>query len=345
MSIEYIFSWAQNEHGELIHIDNVPNGKNCKCICPHCKEELIARHGDIRQHGFAHHSKKRGANLKICYMVTLYKLAEQIILSQKKIFAPSYYGIYKEKVIEFTDVKIDSRYERNDKQPDVIATTKNNQEFLIEFIFQEKVQHLIDLNYHNLSCIEIDLSNQPMENLSDFLLKSDKDRRWINNENYFNGIEEKYTKANKPISIKNESDCNLCKIRHRCCAVKVPKSDDHLIIRHNGQSFRLCKTNDFNKLSEYKNTQQLIPEDDKTKMVTTLNRQKQSIYTKDRKRLLEIYNQKRAQFSSQKPIKQQNNSCSNCKKQNYCFTRERYNFYNTNSNYFFANQCHEYEPI
>ena len=54
-------------------------------------------------------SDKRRANLKNCYMVTMYKLAEQIIQQEKKIRVPSYYGIFREKELEFTDVVVDSR--------------------------------------------------------------------------------------------------------------------------------------------------------------------------------------------------------------------------------------------
>ena len=56
-----VFSWAEDVNGKMVHVDNVPNGSKCKCVCPHCKENLIARHGNIREHGFAHHSENRGA--------------------------------------------------------------------------------------------------------------------------------------------------------------------------------------------------------------------------------------------------------------------------------------------
>lgn len=255
MKSKIIFSWAQNENGEIVHIKDVPNGIRCNCICPHCKEKLLARHGNIRQNGFAHRSNERKANLEICYQVILYKLAEQIIQKNKQIYAPSYYGIYKEGPIKFIDVKIDSRYEREDKQPDVIATTKDNQEYLIEFIFKEKVSH--NKSYNNLSCMEIDLANQTLESLEEFLLSSSKDRIWKNNEIYFNGIEEKYKKANKPIILKNESDCNLCKLKRNCCAVIDPSNSGYpILIKHNGNTYRLCKKEDFDKISEQHNTKE-----------------------------------------------------------------------------------------
>ena len=55
--------------------------------------------------------------------------------------------------IEFVDVRIDSCFERADKQPDVIATTKEGQQYLIEFLFQYKIQHKTAIDYKNMKQI------------------------------------------------------------------------------------------------------------------------------------------------------------------------------------------------
>lgn len=57
----YVFSWAENSEGEMVYVDSVPRGLQCDCVCPYCHERLMARHGDQREHGFAHHSDNRGA--------------------------------------------------------------------------------------------------------------------------------------------------------------------------------------------------------------------------------------------------------------------------------------------
>lgn len=44
--------------GQLIHISNVPQGLECNCVCPNCKENLIAKKGKINEYHFAHESKK-----------------------------------------------------------------------------------------------------------------------------------------------------------------------------------------------------------------------------------------------------------------------------------------------
>lgn len=251
MNQDFVFSWAENFDGQMVHIDSVPRGLSCGCVCPYCHEKLLARHGDIREHGFAHHSDNRGANLEICYMVSLYKLAEQIIQINKRIHVPSYYGIYEETDIKFIDVKVDSRFEREDKQPDIIAVTNDQKQYLIEFIFKYKVQHKQAVDYKNLSCLEIDISNQTLDSLESFLLSSKDDRRWINNDIYFNCIENKYKKEGKIVKVVSENDCSQCKLKHSCCAVMTPHLEyPPLCIENNGQKYRICKIEQYDKAIE-----------------------------------------------------------------------------------------------
>lgn len=247
MNDELVFYYAENEQGKIVSVDDVPRGKKCGCRCPCCHEDLEARQGDVRAHHFKHTSKKRGANLKICYAVILYKLAEQIIKEEKRIYAPSYYGIFEGKELEFVEVKIDNSYEREDKQPDVIALTEDGKKYLIEFVFAYKVQHKKAIDYKNLNCIEIDLSNQVLnrKSLMRFLLGSDKDRRWLNNEEYFERIEETYKAENKNVRLMSVSDCEKCDVKTHWCAVCVDYQK--IVIKNNGDDFYICKTDVFNQ--------------------------------------------------------------------------------------------------
>ena len=268
MNDEFIFSWAENTNGEMVHVDSVPKGTACNCFCPHCKEPLIARNkGEIRKHGFAHHSENRQSNLKICYEVVRYKLAEHIIQTKKKIHVPSYYGIFKATDIDFVDVKIDNRYEREDKQPDVIATTKEGLQYLIEFTFEHKVQHKKDIDYNNLTCLEIDLSRQTLDTLEGFLMNSEENKTWVNNEIYFSQIEDVYRKANKAITLVDESSCLSCEIKDICCAIKQRGYPQMPIrISHNGQIYRMCKNDDYECQLQLYREEQLRREEEKKRL-------------------------------------------------------------------------------
>lgn len=55
--ISEILTYALDKEGNLKHIDDVPNGNGCGCICPACKQPLQARNeGSKRMHHFAHQS-------------------------------------------------------------------------------------------------------------------------------------------------------------------------------------------------------------------------------------------------------------------------------------------------
>jgi len=181
----------------------------------------------------------------MCYLLILYKLAEQILQTEKKIRVPSYYGIFKGKTVEFTDVKIDCRFERDDKQPDVIATTEDEQQYLIEFTFRSNVRHKTTIDYTNLTCLEVDLSNQRLETLQTFLHESDEDRKWLNNQYYFERIESTYRQHNKNVRVVDMAECSGCKLFYNdCCCVarknlyeRVP-----IIIQNSGREYLICKS-------------------------------------------------------------------------------------------------------
>lgn len=237
----FVFSWAENTQGRMVHVDDVPRGLACGCVCPCCHERLLARHGDVKEHGFAHHSDSRGANLKICYMVSLYKLAEQIIETRKRVHVPSYYGIFPGKDIEFVEVKIDGRFEREDKQPDVMATSRDGKKYIIEFTFDYKVQHKQAVDYKNLNCLEINLSGQTLETVERFLLEDDKDRKWLNNQELFDSIEPRYEKANLRIRVKDEDDCRKCELYGSCVGVRFKNSGSLVVVENSGKRYRICK--------------------------------------------------------------------------------------------------------
>ena len=53
-----LLTYAISSEGKIVHVDEVPNGNKCECICPSCKEKLIAKNQGKtdRKHHFAHQS-------------------------------------------------------------------------------------------------------------------------------------------------------------------------------------------------------------------------------------------------------------------------------------------------
>lgn len=68
-------TYALNSDGRLVHIDEVVNGQECHCICPACKEPLVAKNGGgVRIHHFAHQS---GTDCAHAYETMLHLLAKE----------------------------------------------------------------------------------------------------------------------------------------------------------------------------------------------------------------------------------------------------------------------------
>lgn len=80
-----MLTFAEDVGGRLRHIDSVPNGKQCGCICPACGEALIARHGGVRAHSFAHDS---GAECRWAQETVLHRLAKHLIAQQGEFAVP-----------------------------------------------------------------------------------------------------------------------------------------------------------------------------------------------------------------------------------------------------------------
>lgn len=174
----------------LVSVDAVANGLHCNCICPHCKQKLIAKNGGLkRDHHFAHYS---GIECKGARMTALHMLAQQIIEKQKTIMLPDYQGEYFQKrtdIIHFDDVELEEFVEG--LRPDCIGIKKGKDgkehRLWIEILVTHKVDDAKEKAIRNLqvSCVEVDLSDflrtdYSEEEISQRLLKEKRDRRWVN---------------------------------------------------------------------------------------------------------------------------------------------------------------------
>ncbi len=178
--------YALNSKDELVSIYQIRNyglkGLSCNCRCPKCKEPLEARIGSgIRTPYFAHskHSNCQGAAMTILHM-----LSELIISENKAVMAPSYKSIMARR-LEFIDVEIEKRKDRKDLQPDIVGITADGKRWAIEIVNTHEVDLVKrqKIRSSGITCMEINVSKQNVDNLKDFLLNSYSNREWINNFN------------------------------------------------------------------------------------------------------------------------------------------------------------------
>lgn len=85
-----LLTYAINSEGKVVHINEVPNGKECGCICPSCKEKLIAKNQGKtdRKHHFAHQS---GTECDYAVESMLHLLAKEKI--RKTFLSSNEFGI------------------------------------------------------------------------------------------------------------------------------------------------------------------------------------------------------------------------------------------------------------
>lgn len=79
--------WGVRESdGLLVHVNDVPNGRECGCHCPVCKSPFIARQGKVRTWHFAHATK---VNCDGAGETALHQAAKQILKdSLGRVFIP-----------------------------------------------------------------------------------------------------------------------------------------------------------------------------------------------------------------------------------------------------------------
>lgn len=81
MNTNRLIKYAINAENRLMFVDDVPNGLECDCVCPGCKEKLIAKNdGKIREHHFAHVSNKECIT---GYQTMIHLLAKAIIFNKR----------------------------------------------------------------------------------------------------------------------------------------------------------------------------------------------------------------------------------------------------------------------
>ena len=199
----------------LVHISDVPSGLKCDCICPYCKNKLIAKKGEIKGHHFAHYDSEE---CQYWYETSLHLAAKQMIMEHKKVMIPAVYlkfpGGFKEsvllhpaQVIKVEEVFLEKKQEDNQgwMVPDIILFSGQRKLYVEIF-----VTHAIDnkkiskIKNKGISAIEIDLSrcerSLDKEDLAKLLFEDLKEKKWIYNNREKEWL-KKFLEVAKPMPI------------------------------------------------------------------------------------------------------------------------------------------------
>ena len=152
-------------HGRMAHIDDVPNGARCGCVCPQCKQTLIAKNGgQERAHHFAHEG---GADCEGGTETSLHLAAKQIISDQKRLVLPFAFGAIggeETKFVEFDNVHLEYALQHPSTHQRIIADCYGenaNGPFIIEIAVHHRVEpeKAKMIESLRMPAIEIDLSD------------------------------------------------------------------------------------------------------------------------------------------------------------------------------------------
>ena len=177
--------------GKLINVKDVERGLKCGCICPSCREPVIARKGDKKTFHFAHHGDYV---CKYAVESSLHLLSKDIISEANLFTLPKRTVQYIENGTSFDledskEIRVDrvevEQYDRKVK-PDLIIysdETKYHVEIYVTHKADEK--KIEKLKNDNIYSIEIDLSNVgeniSREQIKKILLENSNLKYWLNN--------------------------------------------------------------------------------------------------------------------------------------------------------------------
>jgi len=218
-------TYALDELGKMVYVDDVDNGIECNCMCPECKGKLVAKNkGKIKEHHFAHSS---GIDCPGARMTALHMLAQQIIEEDKQVMLPDYQGKYIHKStgsISFDWIRLEEVIPIHDGQirADCVGYKRDKNNIEHRLLIEILVTHEVDdnkrchIHYLNESCIEIDLSDliesgYTREDVAKRLKEDKKDRKWINcpvcdKRDHIVGLEEEKKKKELEANKREQKD-------------------------------------------------------------------------------------------------------------------------------------------
>lgn len=207
-------TYALDKNGALVHVDDVPNGKNCECICPHCKSELIAKNeGEHKIHHFAH---SNGADCSGAIESALHIMAKEVLLKTKSIYLPPIPNVCAARLLYFDKVVLETQDKDLNLRPDCIGYYGD------KFVWIEfKRTHAVDKKKKGkivsarIDCIEVDINECELnpDVIRTFLINQVNNRIWIYNSELQDSGKTDSQKNNNRNLYENEYYCEYQKVQ------------------------------------------------------------------------------------------------------------------------------------
>lgn len=193
-----LLTYAFDENNELVYVDDVKNGNDCGCRCPHCNEFLCAENGGkIKAHYFSH---RNGSDCLGACEAALHLLAKRVLKKCNVLRTPVFVD-GKTEMLEFDRVELEVIDKVTGRKPDCVAYKEDHKPLWVEFrnthaVDEEKIKVI---RANAIECVEIDLGGCELQEdkLREFLMKSTENRVWIyseRNEKIINDTKNEYKK-------------------------------------------------------------------------------------------------------------------------------------------------------
>lgn len=269
------YGLKRGTQNELLHIDSVPNGLDCGCVCPHCQHDLIARNRGVKRiPHFAHASGAEDCGKG--RMTALHMLVQNVLEEKKQVLLPPYYGKYlptkEAKLKTFDHIYLEETCKNEDstRRPDCIGYNEGKSENLwIEIYCCHKIDDAKkeDIINRRQYCIEIDFSdllktNYSKEDVEHRLLEDSSHSEWICCPFYDKKNEENRVKAEQEEENRRRFD-EECQLHQE--AIKKQYRKDVLSWYEDGDSRKadaiICeiKNNPYRDFNEAKIYDALVP--------------------------------------------------------------------------------------
>lgn len=183
-SNQRLLTYALNEKGNSVHVDSVPNGNECGCVCPSCGSSLCAKNGGYeREHHFAHlkGSDCIDAAEKMCHI-----MAKEALQRLKCVRLPAIPDVCESELLQLDEVDVETHDDTSSWHPDCVGRYGDK---TIWIEFSRKRDDTINwkskekIASREIDCLEIDLNECELDpkQVEDLLINQHGHRFWIFN--------------------------------------------------------------------------------------------------------------------------------------------------------------------